>query len=76
MVFSGRIPLHVHIVTSPHVPAASEVKWAAAPKYSTSTLSKMNLNIFILLLREVITSIIIDIDLSPSPSVQYHLFSV
>jgi hypothetical protein len=45
-VFSGRIPLHVHIVTSPHVPAASEVKWTAGPNYSISTLSKMNLNVF------------------------------
>ena len=55
MVFSGRIPLHVHIVTSPHVPAVvTEVKWTAVPNYSISTLSKMNLNVLISLLREVI----------------------
>lgn len=65
MVFSGRVPLHVHIVTSPHVPVSSEVKWTALPNYSMSTLSKMNLNIFISLLREVITSLIIDSSTSP-----------
>ena len=66
MVFSG--PLQVHIDAARTCGEVTEVKWTAVPNYSISTLSKMYLNVFISLLREEITSIIIDIDLSPSPN--------
>ena len=71
---SGRVPPRAYCYFSPRSCWVTEVKWTVVPNDSISTLLKMNLNVFISSLWEVITSIIIDIDLSPSPTVYDDVF--